>query len=61
MEHYIKYERHTKDFDMSDDIQGFLDELSAGGWDIIYYKETPKDTTTLNIVVVAGKRQSNIL
>lgn len=61
MEAFIKYKRITKEFTHNDAIQEFLDELSSEGWDIIHYKETPTDTTTLNIVVVVGKRQSNIL
>jgi len=61
MELYIKYKRLTKEFTHDEDIQEFLDELSSEGWDIIHYNEKPKDTTTLNIVVVAGKRQSNVL
>jgi hypothetical protein len=61
MENYIRYKRFNKDFTIDDDMQEFLDELSSDGWVIIYYNEKPKDVTTLNITVVAGKPNKQIL
>ncbi len=67
MEAYIKYQRFVKEFNTDEEIQKFLDELSAGGWDIISYKEDKrKELSVVNpeiiiITIMAGKRQNNIL
>lgn len=68
METYIKYQRFVKEFTTDEEIQKFLDELSAGGWDIISYKEDKRKELSVNtvteitvITVMAGKRQNNIL
>jgi len=61
MEKYIKYKRFTKELNGDEEIQKFLDEISSGGWDIISYDEKIKDTKTMVITVVAGKRQPNVL
>ena len=54
---YIKYKRFVKDLDNERLIQGFLDELIVGDWEIIYYNETPKTVNILTIIVVVGKRR----
>lgn len=61
MENYIKYQRFVRELNGDADIQTLLDEMSAGGWDILYYNEHLKDVHTLVITIVAGKRQSTIL
>ena len=61
MEKYIKYKRFTKELNGDEEIQKFLDEISSGGWDVISYDEKIKDTKTMVITVVAGKRQTTVL
>lgn len=61
MEKYIKYKRFVYNVNGDEEIQKVLDEVSAGGWDIIYYDEIIKDTKTLTITIVGGKLQSNVL
>ena len=61
MEKYIKYKRFTKELNGNEEIQVFLDEISSGGWDIVSYDEKIKDTKTMVITIVAGKKQSTIL
>jgi len=62
MENYIRYKRIVKDIAQpAKEIQEFFNELTAEGWEIIYYDERIKDMTTLTITVVVGKRQSNVL
>jgi len=58
MENFIKYKRFTREFSNEDEIQKFFDELSTDGWIIISYDESPKDVTTLGVIVVAGKRNT---
>jgi len=69
MEAYIKYKRiHESIIDEGENVQKFFDDLSANGWDIIYYYEVPKSEVKGNgfissivITIVAGKRQSKTL
>jgi hypothetical protein len=70
MESYIKYKRiHASILDAGDNIQNFFDDLSASGWDIIYYNEKIINNENKNeqyifyidITAVLGKRQSNML
>ncbi len=73
MEKYIKYKRIikriTSDTNSELNTQKFFDELIKEGWDIIYYNESEtKHNSTiderfsyLEIVVVVGKKQSNVL
>ena len=61
MEKYIKYQRFTKDINVDNGIQKFLDEIVTEGWEIIYYNENIKDPFTITITIVGGKRQSNLL
>lgn len=56
MADFIKYKRFTEEFDDINKIQDFLDELITDGWEIIFYYEQPKDTKTLGIIIVAGKK-----
>ncbi|MDA3779487.1 MAG: hypothetical protein PF487_04575 [Bacteroidales bacterium] len=65
MEKYIKYKRFEESLDKKD-IQTFLDDLVVEGWDIIYYNEvvildTYSGLIKINIVVVCGKKQNDIL
>lgn len=66
MEKFIKYQRFDKTLPL-DALQEFFDELIAGGWEIIHYKEyvreiKPSETKiTISLVIVAGKKQSNVL
>jgi hypothetical protein len=70
MEAYIKYKRiHKSILDEGENVQKFFDDLSANGWDIIYYNEIPRSevirgitfVTTIEITIVVGKRQSKTL
>ena len=61
MEKYIKYKRFTRELNGDESIQIFLDEISSGGWDIISYNENIKDTKTMVITIIAGKKQSTVL
>ena len=61
MEKYIKYKRFIKELNGDENIQLFLDEISSGGWDILSYDEKIKDTSTMVITIVAGKKQSTVL
>lgn len=61
METYIRYQRFTKELNGDVQIQNFLNELSADGWDIISYDEKIKDVNTMVITIVAGKKQNNVL
>jgi hypothetical protein len=45
MGQYIKYQRFVKEFTTEEQIQPFLDELIAGGWEIISYQEEKKSQT----------------
>ena len=70
MEAYIKYKRIYGKFS-SEELQKEFDELVSRGWDIIYYKESPAVTEkkdnddpydfSLSVVMVVGKRQSNVI
>lgn len=60
MADFIKYKRFTEEFDDNDEIQEFLDRLITDGWLIINYFEKPKDTKTLSIIILAGKRNEVI-
>jgi hypothetical protein len=70
MEAYIKYKRIYGKFS-SEQLQVQFDELVSGGWDVIYYNESPavtekKDNNdpyefSLAVTMVVGKRQSKIL
>jgi len=63
METYIKYKRYVKQL-REDSIDEFFEELIKGGWEIIFYKEKASSTdalgTTIDIIVVAGKRATQI-
>lgn len=66
MEKYIKYKRiETTIINNNDEIQLFFDDLIVNGWEIINYFEkiiTSTDTTMyINIIVLVGKKQSNVL
>jgi hypothetical protein len=72
MGQYIKYQRFVKEFTSEEEIQPFLDELIAGGWEIISYQEEKKlqtitfpieQPTTVQIIVItimAGRTSSVI-
>jgi hypothetical protein len=64
MERYIKYKRIEKDVDVCD-FEDFFNELIIDGWEIINYTEKKCDCTTniniIRVIVLVGKRQSNIL
>jgi len=60
MEKYIKYQRFINIFYSDEEIQNFLDKLVADGWEIISYEENEK-TKRITIIIIAGKRQSNVL
>jgi hypothetical protein len=72
MEKYIKYKRIKESVDVTK-WDEFFDGLIKGGWEIIYYNEgtasaqltgeqAPYDTiVTVPVVIVLGKKQSNIL
>ena len=63
MEAYIKYKRFVKQL-REDDIDNFFEELIRGGWEIIHYKEKANSAdalgTTIDIIIVAGKRANQI-
>ena len=61
MEKYIKYKRFYFEVNGDDAIQKSLDEVSAGGWDIVYYNEEIANALEMTITIIGGKKQSNIL
>ena len=61
MERYIKYKRFVYNVNGDEEIQKSLDEISAGGWDIVSYNEKIKDMTTMTLTIVGGVKQENIL
>jgi hypothetical protein len=71
MEKYIKYKRIVKKFetkDLESNLQEFFDELIKDGWEIIYYNEKHNEVAIANvylsnfeIILVVGKKQSNVL
>lgn len=61
MTKYIKYNRFTEEFNNKEDIQEFLDMLITDGWEIIYWNEAPKTVVILSIIVLAGKRRTDVL
>jgi len=61
MEKYIKYKRFVYNVNGDEEIQKSLDEISAGGWDIVNYNEKLKDVTTITLTIIGGKKQSTIL
>ena len=69
METYIKYKRFEKEIS-DDDLPKFFDDLIKEGWQIISYKErrdsqpNPNNgyiSSSLKIVILAGKKQDNSL
>ena len=61
MNKYIQYKRYNRTFnynevDHGDDtkIQEFLNDLIAGGYEIIYYNESIK-SKLINVTVLCGK------
>jgi len=61
MEAYIKYQRFVRKLNGDKEIQKFLDEIVTDGWEIICYNETIIDFVTLNVTILGGKKQSNVL
>lgn len=74
MNKFIKYKRIVETVhDNHEEIQKFFDKLITDGWEIINYNETCRsevavgETTAYNfvscldIVVIVGKKQNNIL
>ena len=61
MEKFIKYERFQKYVNGDTEIQKFFDDIVSGGWEIVHYEEKIKNVTTMEIIIVGGKKQSNIL
>ena len=61
MEQYIKYKRFRFTLNGDDAIQKALDEISAGGWDIVYYYEEIESVKVMVITIIGGEKQSNIL
>jgi hypothetical protein len=63
MERYIKYKRHLNSFpypDFEKDLQEWLDKLVTDGWEIINYNEVHKERS-FDVIILAGKKQNNIL
>jgi hypothetical protein len=61
MEKYIKYKRIAE---LVDDVtlSQLFDQLITEGWEIIYYNEIVlADMNILKVIIVVGKRQSNVL
>jgi len=66
MEKYIKYKRiETTIIKEDNEIQSFLDDLIINGWEIINYSEKNIANTVItkyiNVIVLVGKKQSNVL
>lgn len=61
MELYIKYKRFYFKLNGNDAIQKALDEVSAGGWDIVYYNEVIESVDVMALIIIGGKKQSNVL
>lgn len=68
MEKFIKYKRIRKVF-YEDELEKYFDELITEGWEIIYYDETNHSYVSsgnvnkmqFTVIIVAGKKQSNVL
>lgn len=62
MEKYIKYKRVDEKL-TAEELQDFFDNLIIDGWEIIYYHEELIGVvnTKIHIVLVVGKKQSNVL
>jgi hypothetical protein len=62
----IRYKRFSETFTDDNLLQKFFDTLITDGWEIIYYDEE-KDlnlndgSSALKIVIVACKKQSNLI
>ena len=61
MEKYIKYKRFYFKLNGDDAIQKALDEVSAEGWDIVYYNEVIENVNIMTLIIIGGKKQSNVL
>jgi hypothetical protein len=67
MESYIQYKRfvidivNNKEETPEEQIESFFKTLVAGGWTMIHYNEKIAAVDKLQIVVVAGKKQTTIL
>jgi len=62
MEAYIKYKRISQKFN-ADELQNQFDELISGGWEILYYNESPAVSvdSALWVIMIVGKKQSKML
>ena len=61
MEKFIKYKRVSE---LVDDktLPELFNELITEGWEIIYYnEEVHAGINKLKVVIIAGKKQSNVL
>lgn len=56
-----KYKRFTQEINGDAEIQEFLDELTIGGWRIIYYNEEIKDVKIMSITIIGAKIQPSML
>jgi hypothetical protein len=69
METYIKYKRISEVVE-EEELENFFNDLIKKGWEIIYYSEKEPiktirgfepEKTSIPIVIVAGKKQNNVL
>ena len=63
MDVFIKYKRHVNAFpneNFEKELQEWLDKLVTEGWEIINYAENHKQNH-FDVVILAGKRQNNVL
>lgn len=63
MERFIKYKRIEKMVENEEELTIFFDDLIIDGYEIIYYNEEiiANHSFNLNVIVVVGKKQSNII
>jgi hypothetical protein len=59
MEKFIKYKRIAKKVNESE-LNKLFDELITEGWEIIHYKEKGSHVM-FDVVIIVGKKQSNVL
>ena len=62
MDRFIKYRRFEEKLS-PEELQKFFDDLIGDGWEIIHYQEDLIGVvnTKIHVVIVAGKKQNNVL
>ena len=56
-----KYKRYSVELQDGEEIQNFLNEVTADGWEIIYYNEREYGGMGMVKVTLVGKKRQEIL